>query len=430
MNFSPKTLFGRFLLIIIIPIIIIQLVTAYIFYQRHWDNVNRHMQESLVSELTFLVKLIDGISNELAIERIIKNWQIVFLAKIEVTSPLKYSTKKSYADRYKFDSLKTALEYSLHREVSLYYVQERGVIACDIPLTKFNLHTEFSSKRIHSPTTYIFISWVVATSILLVIIAVLFMRNQIRSILNLTAAANKFGSGQKDIQFKPTGAYEIRTAGFALIKMKKRLERHIENRSELLTHISHDLRTPITRMKLKIAMCNDEELTLFLESNLREMEELLSRYLNFAKGEGNEEYTAVDMNKLILERVSHFNDLRIQYHSDDGDYAINIKFNAITRVLDNIISNACKFARNQIAISLHVLGDLLVITVEDDGPGIAPELYKKVFEPFFRMNENKEGFGLGLAIVKTIVQALGGFINLSTSLTYGGLKIQISLPRV
>ena len=430
MNFFPRTLFGRFLLIIIIPIIIIQLVTAYIFYQRHWDNVNRHMQESLVSELTFLVKLIDGISNEIEIDRIIKNWQIVFLAKIEVTSPLKYNTKKSYADRYKFDSLKTALEYSLHREVSLYYIQEKGSIACDIPLTRYNLHTEFSSRRIHSPTTYIFISWVVATSMLLVIIATLFMRNQVCSILNLTAAANKFGSGQKDIEFSPTGAYEIRTAGFALIKMKKRLERHIENRSKLLTHISHDLRTPITRMKLKIAMCNDAKFAQSLEPNLREMEELLSRYLNFAKGEGNEENTVVDMNSLILKRIEHFNDSRIEYYSNDTDHKINIKCNAIKRVLDNVISNACKFAKNQIVISLYASEELLVIAIEDDGPGIAPELYKKVFEPFFMTNENKEGFGLGLAIVKTIVQALGGFINLSTSHVYGGLKIQISLPRI
>ncbi|MDJ1407280.1 MAG: ATP-binding protein [Candidatus Midichloria sp.] len=426
----PRSLFGRFFLIIVIPVIIIQLVTAYIFYQRHWDNVNRHMQHSLVSELTFLVKLIDGVTNQMELERIIKNWQIVFLAKIEVTSPLKYSTKRTYADRYKFDSLKTALESSLNRQISLYYISERGLIGCDIPLAQFNLHTEFSGRRIHSPTTYVFISWVVATSALLVIIAILFMRNQVRSILKLTEAANKFGSGQKVVEFRPTGAHEIRTAGFALIKMKKRLERNIQNRSEVLTHISHDLRTPITRMKLKLAMCQNTNLSTSLETNLKEMEELLSRYLKFAKGEGNEESQLADINEIILERIYNFHDPRISYTSKETNCRINIKTNAVKRVIDNVINNACKFGKNNVVIELRCSEDLVIITIEDDGPGIEPELHKKVFEPFFRMNENKEGFGLGLAIVKTIVQAHGGFINLSSSTSYGGLKIQISLPRL
>ncbi|MDJ1257039.1 MAG: ATP-binding protein [Candidatus Midichloria sp.] len=256
------------------------------------------------------------------------------------------------------------------------------------------------------------------------------MRNQVRSILNLTEAANKFGSGQKVVEFRPTGAHEIRTAGFALIKMKKRLERNIQNRSEVLTHISHDLRTPITRMKLKLAMCQDTNLSTSLEINLKEMEELLSRYLKFAKGEGNEESQLADINEIILERIHSFHDPRISYTNKETNCKINIKINAIKRVIDNVINNACKFGKNKVVIELRCSEDLVIITIEDDGPGIELELHKKVFEPFFRMNENKEGFGLGLAIVKTIVQAHGGFINLSRSTSCGGLKIQISLPRL
>ena len=427
MLFSPKSLFGRFVLIILIPVIIIQLITAAIFYRRHWGNVNRGMQEALVSEIALLVDLTENVEDEQILKKIIDSWKTVFAAQITHIAPVKRVTRKYYEERYKFKKLSEYLQLSLKREVWLYYMPEKQMIGCDIPLKKFNLHVEFSGLRVHSSTAHIFIYWVIGTSLLLALIAILFMRKQVKSILDLTNAANKFGSGRKFIDFKPGGAIEIRSAGFALLKMKKRLERNIHNRSELLTHISHDLRTPITRMKLRLATCDDSKSVAALSKNLYEMEELLSKYLNFAKGEGNEEHIMIDVCEIIRERIVNFEDSRIHY-SGVVSCRISIRINAIKRAIDNVLSNACKFANNTILVRTKIENKGILIDIEDDGIGINEGLHKKVLEPFFRMNENKSGFGLGLAIVKSIIQGHAGFLKLSHSDDLGGLKVCIFLP--
>ena len=431
MKILPRSLFGRFFLIIVVPILVLQLVTAYIFYQRHWENVNQYMYNSLLSELNLIIKLVDHCNNKSDLDMIIKNWQVIFSISIQKINDNEHQTKKLYIEKYQLDKIKSALEESANKKISLYSANKSGLINCDVYFHDFILHIEFSGKRIYSPTTYIFISWVISTSFLLCVIAVIFMRKQVHSIINLTNAANRFGSGADIDTFIPSGSDEIRKAGLAFIKMKKRIERNIRYRNELLTHISHDLRTPITRMKLKLALQPEDDSVNFINLNLNEMEEMLSRYLQFAKDDGNEKNQIVDLIILINQVLQIFSDNRVIFITHDlKQLNMSIKKNAIKRMIMNLLSNAAKFSVHKIVITLQDFTSDVLIKIEDDGVGIAPELYDQATEPFYKMDENQEGFGLGLAIVKNIAQAHGGEVNMGQSELYGGLSVSIVLPKL
>lgn len=427
MNFLPKSLFGRFLLIILIPLIILQLVIAYIFYQRHWDNVTQHMQNTLVAEINWLVHSLMNVSDIKQIEKVIQDGNILnFQSKFLYNQSFSEYTDFQRNDDYDLNNLQKELGDETNMQVVLYGINDQSNVRCLIQLPLGLLQVDFSSKRIRSPTTYIFILWMIGTSTLLVIVSLIFMKNQLRSIVNLTYAADKLGKGDSVINFHPAGAKEIRMAGVAFIRMKKRIERQIKHRTELLAHISHDLRTPITRMKLQLAVLQDNTIANLFNKNLDEMELMLSSYLNFAKGEGNEVMKLVNMAQFVNNTIIQFQNSKLIFINELGDIEIGLRVQAMKRAIYNVINNALIYANLKIEITLKKIDDYICIIVDDDGPGIPQEQYKAAFKPFNKLN-NKNGFGLGLAITKTVIHAHGGQIKLSSS-PYSGLRVVIKIP--
>ncbi|WP_165379531.1 sensor histidine kinase [Rickettsiales endosymbiont of Peranema trichophorum] len=289
---------------------------------------------------------------------------------------------------------------------------------------------EFSTKRFRSPTTYIFILWMIGTSILLVAVSITFMRNQIKSILKLAEAADTFGKGL-NVDFEPSGSKEIRMAGRAFIKMKKRIEHQIRHRTELLAHISHDLRTPLTSLKLQLALLadstNPQAIVEAIDKHVIEMERMVKGYLNFAKGEGNEEVVSVDIVTLLHDALLQYKDARIELKQRINSYTMFIRPQAIKRACSNILNNAIQHAKDKIVITITKRLSSIYIIIDDDGKGIKRSMYQAAFSAFHRLDESKDGYGLGLAIVKSIVQSHGGQVRLAKS-PYNGLRVVVSLP--
>jgi two-component system osmolarity sensor histidine kinase EnvZ len=285
----------------------------------------------------------------------------------------------------------------------------------------------FSKKKIQSPTTYIFLSWVVGAAMLMLVVAIVFMKNQVRSILQLAEVAERLGKGLEIPKFKPSGATEVKTAGWAFIRMHRRIKRQIQYRTELLSHISHDLRTPLTRIKLTLAMLNSTKNDEDLKSDIKEMEKLIDSYLNFAKEEGNEKSVSMEFIPYILSVVSNVRDERLKLCIHCEEAQVYFKPEAFKRALYNLINNALKHCKSKVSLSIKVIDHHLNILIEDDGKGIDQKHWKHIFKPFYKIDKDSEGFGLGLAITKSIVYNHGGIIKLSKS-KLGGLKVTIQIP--
>ena len=289
-----------------------------------------------------------------------------------------------------------------------------------------------SKKRIFSSSIFMFVVWMAGTSVLLFLVAVLFLRIQVRSIAELAQVAEDFGKGIDNKTFKPYGSSEVRKAALAFIKMKERIQRQISERTQMLAGVSHDLRTPLTRMKLQASMMPDGEDKKDFLSDVDEMEKMLDGYLAFVSGEAGEKSTFVDMNEMILSIINKFRNKNalIRYSTNDDVSAIQGREQALKRALTNIISNAFRYGKT-IAVKLESNDKKLWVAIEDDGPGIPLEKREEVFKAFYRLesSRNKEtgGVGLGLSIAKDVVTSHGGTIELLDS-ELGGLKVLISIP--
>ena len=307
------------------------------------------------------------------------------------------------------------------------YLNDRSDVRVLIQKNHDIFQIDFSRKRIQSPTTLIFIGWVIGTATLLIIIALIFMKNQVRSIVELSEVGAKLGKGQEINRFTLSGAEEIRTLGKAFIRMKQRIERQINYRVEMLAHISHDLRTPLTRLKLHISLLHNYEATKEMQKDVQEMENLIVGYLNFAKEEGNEIASEFDICKELKELVIDYNNPKIRTRFQVNSLVVNMKKAAIKRSVKNLLNNALKHCNKHVKITVNKQGKNLYITVDDDGPGIPKDKHKLVFKPFYKINMGSEGFGLGLAIVKNIIYIHGGKLRLENS-PLGGLRVVARLP--
>ena len=287
-------------------------------------------------------------------------------------------------------------------------------------------------KKVFSSSIFMFVAWMVGTSILLFLVAVLFLRIQVRSISDLAQAAEDFGKGIDNKNFKPYGSSEVRKAALAFIKMKERIQRQISERTQMLAGGSHDLRTPLTRMKLATTMLPDGEDKKDFLSDIDEMEKMLDGYLSFVSGEGGEKSSFVDMNEMILSIINKFRNQNalIRYSTNDQVSAIQGREQALKRALTNVISNAFRYGKT-IAVKLESNDKKLLVTVDDDGPGIPEDKREDVFKAFYRLegSRNKEtgGVGLGLSITKDVITSHGGTIELGNS-ELGGLKVTIAIP--
>lgn len=431
----PNTLFFRTMLLIFIPLILVQVVSIVAFFHGNWERVGRRLSDNLSNNMAAAIELttehpemLENIQSLYA-----KNYGINF-DLITGDNQLAVKNNAHYAKDYKI--VTGLFEESLHEKfpdtITTVYLENGRyelIVLVEAANGLYRFHT--STKHIFSTSLFGFVAWMIGTSLLLFLVATLFLRIQVRSIATLAQVAEDFGKGI-NTPFKPYGSSEVRKAGLAFIKMKERILKQISERTQMLAGVSHDLRTPLTRMKLQLAMLPENQENKEFIDDIDEMEKMLDGYLAFVSGEGSEKNTFVDMNELILSIINKFRNSKalIRYSTNDQVSAIQGREQALKRAITNIISNAFNYGKT-IAVALESNNKKLEITVDDDGPGIPEDKREDVFKAFYRIDEsrNKEtgGVGLGLSIARDIITSHGGKIELTDS-ELGGLRVLISIP--
>ncbi len=419
-----KGLFFRFLLIIIIPILILQFVGLYIFYERHWDSISKRLESNLVGEVRAIYSQIEARDFKDA-SRVARLLSFQLSEITESKSDIYFNAKAS--DEY-LKNLSTQITAAILKPVFIEYYKDKNYIAIKIFHDASTVYAmQCSHKKVYSPTVTVFFAWMVGAAIIMILISVVFMKNQIRAILQLADAAEKFGKGQDIDKFKPTGAIEVRSAGRAFLKMKARIERQIYYRTQLLAHISHDLRTPLTRMGLSTQFIENKEVCDDINTEIQLMQNIIDDYLNFAKEEGNESTKSFDLVAAIKNLVRVYNNQKINFVSKTESCMVTLKPHALDRAFNNLVDNALKFCKEKVQITFSLEQDYWYLNIDDDGKGIPKDYYKKVFKPFYKLDKNSRGFGLGLAAVKSIIYSQGGKIKLAKS-DLGGLRVIVKVP--
>jgi len=431
-SFMPKGLYARALLIIIAPMVILQSVIAFVFMERHWNLVTQKLSAGVVADIAALVDVYRGYpqdNDQAQIRRIAQErlgLAVDFLPVTEMPPP---------GPKPFFSLLDQALSVELRKQIKRpFWIDTVGRSA----LVEIRIQLDNSVMRIFAPrsaayasNSEIFLLWMVGTSLVLLTVAILFLRNQIRPILRLADAAEAFGKGREAPNFRPRGAREVRRAAAAFIEMKTRIERAIEQRTTMLAGVSHDLRTILTRFKLELALTGDSPEIEAMKKDVDEMGRMLEAYLAFARGDMGEQSAPTDMAAFLeelrsdAERHGHKASVEFRGHS-----IVTVKPAAFKRCLANLVSNAARFAPT-IAINGQRDHRWLTVTVDDDGPGILPGMREEVFKPFLRLddarNQNEGGTGLGLAIARDIARSHGGDIALGDS-PLGGLRATVRIP--
>ncbi len=428
----PRSLLGRFLLIIITPTVLMQLVATYVFYQRHWSSVTGHMAAALAGEIAMLTHIVQYETPKFQhdIRQLAQNYSDI--RNVIINSSNLPPTLHPLPDE--LAPLWQELQNRITRPFTVRYVNNKANVQVDILLAnaKEVLRITTSRKRLDNPTTTIFILWMTGTATFFLIIAILFLRTQIRSVSRLALAAEKFGKGQEITGFKPEGAEEVRKAAMAFLKMKGRIERQIAQRTEMLAGVSHDLRTPLTRMKLQLAMLPDQPEIQDMQADIVEMEHMIHDYLEFAKGEGSEPAMIVDLGEQLQQIVNacRHHHAAITLHVEENS-TLTLRVNAFRRALMNILDNAIRYGTQVEMWLAQKDNTYAIIIIDDNGVGIAENNREIVFKPFYRLDSSRQlktgSVGLGLAIARDIINGHGGDITLSES-PMKGLRVTIRVP--
>jgi two-component system osmolarity sensor histidine kinase EnvZ len=425
----PKRLFYRALLIVAVPVLVLQLVITIVFFDSLWIKTNKGMTRALINEINLFVEVYD---KEKTNKDELKNLFSLFIdLNIELIN--KKNFENEYAERW-FSPIDRTLRRELKSNFGpgqFWFDTTSYKELIDLRIKYENGYFKFlvPKDRVTSSSARIFALWITVPAIIMIIISLIFLKNQTRPITNLARAAERFGKGEEIEVFKPSGALEIRQAGHEFNKMRKRILRHLNQRTEMLSGISHDLRTPLTRMKLQIAFIKDKDLATKLAEDINEMEKMLNEYLQFTSSSYLEKDEMFNLSELIEEIVSKYNNENIQKDLLPRIY-INGRKNLINRCLNNIIDNALKYG-NKVEIKLSKENNNLFISIDDDGSGIPKKEYENVFKPFYKIDkgraETKSSVGLGLSIASDIIRSHGGNIVLNKS-KMNGLSVKISLP--
>jgi two-component system osmolarity sensor histidine kinase EnvZ len=426
----PKRLFYRALIIVAAPIIILQLTISIVFFDSIWIKANKGMTRSLVGEIETLFDVYRSDQSKENIKKLTdiykKNFDFVINIKTEEKLPETRSDRRfSPMDRSLRREMKSAFQNRYWFDTVTY-----------IDLVDLRIQTEneviqifFPKDKIAPSSVRVFVLWLTVPSLLLIFIALIFLKNQTRPLVKLSKAAERFGKGEIIEDLRPSGALEIRKATYEFDRMMKRINRHLAQRSEMLSGISHDLRTPLTRLKLQLAMMEKKDLAEKMSADIDEMEKMLNDYLQYAKSQAEENSTKININDMLKEILRNYDKNR--YELISGEIIIlEGRKNLIKRCILNIIGNGLAYG-DKIVIEIKKSLNRAVITVEDNGPGIPKSEYLNVFKPFYRIDKsrglNKAGVGLGLAISQDIIKSHGGNISLSES-RFKGLLVKISLP--
>ena len=424
----PKRLFYRALLIVAAPILVLQLIITVVFFDSLWIKTNKGMTRALINEISTFVEVYD---NEKIDRGELKNLFSLFLDLNIEFSNNKIDTQ--YNERWF-----SPIDRTLRRELKSKFnpgeywfdtTSYKELIDLRIKYDEGYFKFLVSKDRVTSSSARLFALWITVPAIIMVIISLIFLKNQTRPITNLARAAERFGKGEIIEEFKPSGALEIRQAGHEFDKMRKRILRHLNQRSEMLSGISHDLRTPLTRMKLQIAFIKDKDLAKKLTEDINEMEKMLNEYLQFTSSSYMEKDEAFNLSQLIEDVINKYANNNILQDLVPRVYYSGRK-NLINRCLNNIIDNALKYA-NKVEIKLNKKNTNLFIIIDDDGPGIPNKEHENVFKPFYKIDkgraDSKSSVGLGLSIASDIVRSHGGNIMLEKS-KMNGLRVKIFLP--
>lgn len=428
----PRTLLGRSLLIIVSPLILLQIISAWVFFERHWDTVSTRLARGLAGDIAATMVLLrenpgpEG--REAAFAFANSHFQIhgSFMEK----AILKNATPPASPGRLE-RTLREALSDRTKRPLAIDADSREREVIIDIQLPGGVLHLIAPRKRLFTSTTYLFVALMAGSSMILFAVAMIFMRNQISPIRRLAMAADALGKGQDVEVFRLQGATEVRQAATAFNRMRERLQRQVSQRTEMLAGVSHDLRTPLTRMKLQLEMLKDTPGAEELKADVAEMERMVEGYLAFARGEGSEPITEENLRDLVEDVVTAARRAgdRVDLTAE-GALTLSVRKEGLRRCLANLVSNATHYGTRAVVSAIRK-PEFIEVTVDDDGPGIPENMHETVFRPFSRLDQSRNvetgGVGLGLTIARDVVHAHGGEIALGPS-PLGGLRAQVRLP--
>ena len=424
----PKRLFYRALIIVAAPIIILQLTITIVFYDSIWIKANKNITRSLVSQLKTIQDVYQN--NKDNLDFFTDSYKNNFNFEIGINNRpfpnISGERKFSPMDRSLRRELKSAFGNN-----NYWFSTTQFKNAVEIKIRNQNETMEFliPKEMISASSVRLFVLWTTLPSIVLILIALIFLKNQTRPLVKLAKAAERFGKGDYVNDFRPSGAAEIRKAAYEFDRMAKRINRHLNQRSEMLSGISHDLRTPLTRLKLQLAMIEEKNISEKMSKDIDEMESMLNDYLQFAKTQAKEETAKINLFNLFDEIKKSFNNENL-FLENIEEIILKGRMSALKRCFENVIQNGLTYGK-KVYVNFQKGSNIVTINIEDDGPGIPEDQHKNVFKPFVRLdksrNLNKSSVGLGLAIVEDIINSHGGNIQLGKS-KYNGLQVKISLP--
>jgi two-component system, OmpR family, osmolarity sensor histidine kinase EnvZ len=432
-NQMPKGLYARALIIIIAPMVLLQSVLTFVFLERHWQTVTRRLSTVTVQNIAMLIDIYREFPQDAdaaTLTRLAEE-DLGLRVRFVPGEELPIANSKPF-----FDLLDTTLSDELTRQIGRPFwidtVGRSNIVDIRIKLDDGVMHVLARRSQTYASNSQIFLLWMVGTSLVLLTVAILFLRNQIKPILRLSEAAESFGKGRPPPEdFRPRGAREVRQAANAFIEMRDRIERHVEQRTVMLAGVSHDLRTVLTRFRLQLALFEDSPELEALRSDVDEMQAMLEDYMAFAKGGSSEEIVRVDIGDILGEVKSQAHGAKnIMVETGIAPLIVPLRRHAFKRAVANLVNNAARFAEH-VKVTAERQDGSLSVTVEDDGPGIPEEEREHVFRPFYRLdharNQDSGSTGLGLAIARDIARIHGGDITLDRS-PLGGLKAVLKVP--
>ncbi len=428
-NLLPKRLFYRALLIVAVPVILLQLLVTIVFFDSLWIKTNKGMTRALVSEIDTFIVAFENEEND-------KDY-FIDLFSIHLDLNIKYFEEKEFDFKLN-ERWFSPIDRSLRRELKSSMGNNQFWFSTTDYLELVNIRIKFRNgyfeflvprDRLTSSSARLFGLWISVPAVFLICVAMIFLKNQTRPITNLAKAAEKFGRGEAVDDYRPSGSLEIRQAGYEFDKMRKRILRHLNQRSEMLSGISHDLRTPLTRMKLQLSFIKEKEISSKMGEDIDEMEKMLNEYLQFTSSSQSEKNETFNLSKLLDETINKYENNNISKNLSQN-ILINGRKNLLKRSFNNIIDNGLKYAKN-INVELNQNGKNIFLFIEDNGPGIPANEYENVFKPFYKIDkgrgEAKSSVGLGLSIASDIIRSHGGHIKLEKS-SMNGLGVKIFLP--
>ena len=425
----PKRLFYRALIIVAAPTIILQIIITIVFYDSVWIKANKNITRSLVNQLKTIEEIYQNDKKNL--DFFTDSYKNNFNFEIGINQ----ETFPDNSGERKF----SPMDRSLRRELksvfgnnNYWFNTSKFKNAVEIKIRSGSDVIEFlvPKETVSTSSVRLFLLWTTLPSLVLVIIALIFLKNQTKPLVKLAKAAERFGKGDYVNDFRASGSQEIRKAAFEFDRMAKRINRHLNQRAEMLSGISHDLRTPLTRLKLQLALLKQKDVSDKMSSDIDEMERMLNHYLQFAKTQAQENTSTINLNNLLNSIKKDFDNDNFTYENNDEAIELKGRPTSLRRSLENVIQNGLTYG-DKVYVKVHKGNKKALIVIEDDGPGIPENQYKNVFKPFFRLDKsrslNQSGVGLGLAIVEDIINSHGGNIQLGKS-KFNGLVVKISLP--